>query len=164
MHSLHVNHKSLASVTTAFWGVRPSGPAFLQLSNRYRRLSIYTHRSRYLHCSIAEMKRKDPRTKAQQQAKKTRVEVPEYHLTPSVLGEDGSIQWPAPKRQIERAREIIREWHVFPVSFEDAKLTDVQCSVWQANIDRTRQGRRRPLFWRHSQTHVKASRPPSGMH
>jgi hypothetical protein len=34
---------------------------------------------------------------------------PEYHLTPSVKNEDGSIQWPAPRREMERAREIILE-------------------------------------------------------
>jgi hypothetical protein len=34
---------------------------------------------------------------------------PEYHLTPSVKNEDGSIQWPAPRREMDRAREIILE-------------------------------------------------------
>jgi hypothetical protein len=34
---------------------------------------------------------------------------PEYHLTPSVKNEDGSVQWPAPRREIECAREIILE-------------------------------------------------------
>ncbi len=106
-------------MTTAFWGVRSSGPAFLQLLYRQRRLSNQTTPSRHLHYSIAEMKRKDPPAKAQLQSKKARVEVPEYHLTPSVLEEDGSLQWPAPKHQIVRAREIIREWQVIPMSFGD---------------------------------------------
>lgn len=38
--------------------------------------------------------------------------MPEYHLTPSVKDEDGEIQWPAPKAQITRARDIIRERYV----------------------------------------------------
>lgn len=36
--------------------------------------------------------------------------VPEYHLTPSVKDEDGSIVWPAPQDRIEAARALIREW------------------------------------------------------
>ncbi|TKA45485.1 hypothetical protein B0A54_04024 [Friedmanniomyces endolithicus] len=55
------------------------------------------------------MKRKDPPTKAQQPSKKVRVEVPEYHLTPSVIEADGSVRWPAPKHEIHRARQIIRD-------------------------------------------------------
>lgn len=43
-------------------------------------------------------------------AKLNKTEVPEYHLTPSIKNEDGTIQWPAPQRQIDRAREIILEW------------------------------------------------------
>jgi len=39
--------------------------------------------------------------------KKPKAEVPEYHLTPSIKAEDGEIIWPAPKHQIEKAREII---------------------------------------------------------
>ncbi|EME49427.1 hypothetical protein DOTSEDRAFT_163787 [Dothistroma septosporum NZE10] len=40
-------------------------------------------------------------------AKKAKVEVLDYHLTPSVRDEDGKIQWPAPKVDVDRAREII---------------------------------------------------------
>jgi hypothetical protein len=52
--------------------------------------------------------------KAEQQmspavSKKPKVQIPEYHLTPSRRDEDGEIVWPAPKGQIERAREIIKE-------------------------------------------------------
>lgn len=57
-------------------------------------------------------KRKDPPTKAEAATKKPRPEVPEYHLTPTVTDDDGSIQWPAPKAQIDRARQIILEWRV----------------------------------------------------
>ncbi|KAK5136243.1 hypothetical protein LTR08_003850 [Meristemomyces frigidus] len=55
------------------------------------------------------MKRKAAPTTAKSPAKKARPEVPEYHLTPSVKEEDGSIQWPAPRVQMERARKIIIE-------------------------------------------------------
>jgi hypothetical protein len=59
-----------------------------------------------------EMKRKDPPSTLKSPAKKPKhqVQVPEYHATPSIKEEDGTIQWPAPKAQMERAREIILEW------------------------------------------------------
>lgn len=59
-----------------------------------------------------EMKRKDPPSTLNSPAKKAKsqVPVPEYHATPSIKEEDGSIQWPAPKGQMERAREIILDW------------------------------------------------------
>lgn len=47
---------------------------------------------------------------ASTKVKKQKVVVPEYHLTPSRHDEHGEIVWPAPTSQIERAREIIREW------------------------------------------------------
>lgn len=71
-----------------------------------------------LACSMAT-KRKIPPTNATSKgsspAKRARPEVPEYHLTPSVKNEDGEIQWPAPKAQIARAREIIVERYVHVV-------------------------------------------------
>lgn len=33
--------------------------------------------------------------------------LPQYHESPSVKNEDGSIQWPAPQSQIDHARDII---------------------------------------------------------
>ncbi|KAI1497246.1 DHH family protein [Biscogniauxia marginata] len=43
-------------------------------------------------------------------ANKSRHEIPEYHLTPSVRDDDtGEIVWPAPKEQIECARNFILE-------------------------------------------------------
>ncbi len=42
--------------------------------------------------------------------KKPRLQVPEYHLTPSVHDESGEIIWPAPRDQIERARNFILDW------------------------------------------------------
>ncbi|KAK6390716.1 hypothetical protein LTR65_005320 [Meristemomyces frigidus] len=53
------------------------------------------------------MKRKEAPTTAKAPAKKARAGVPEYHLTPSVKEENGSVQWPAPKAQMDRARQII---------------------------------------------------------
>lgn len=55
------------------------------------------------------MKRKGSPTKPEAASKKAKIQVPDYHLTPQVKEEDGSIQWPAPKAQMERAREIIQE-------------------------------------------------------
>ncbi|KAI0831003.1 DHH phosphoesterase [Hypoxylon sp. FL0890] len=55
-----------------------------------------------------EMKRNAPPiSKAAPKAKKPRPEVPDYHLTPSIRDESGDIIWPAPKAQIERARNFI---------------------------------------------------------
>lgn len=61
----------------------------------------------------ANMKRSTPSsgTKAAPKAKRPRVEVPEYHLTPSMRDEDGEVIWPAPRDQIENARSMIREWY-----------------------------------------------------
>lgn len=59
-----------------------------------------------------KMKRKQPPSKVQPAAKKARPEVPEYHLTPSLKDESGEIIWPAPKEQMQRARETILEWLV----------------------------------------------------
>lgn len=56
------------------------------------------------------MKRKEAPTSVKSPPKKARPQVPEYHETPAVKEEDGSIRWPAPKAQMERAREIIIEW------------------------------------------------------
>lgn len=42
--------------------------------------------------------------------KKKVVEIPEYHLAVSRRDEDGEIVWPARSAQIEKARDIIREW------------------------------------------------------
>ncbi|KAL0942062.1 single-stranded-dna-specific exonuclease [Colletotrichum truncatum] len=41
--------------------------------------------------------------------KKPRPAVPEYHLTFSVKGEDGTIVWPAPQDKMDAARNFIRE-------------------------------------------------------
>lgn len=56
------------------------------------------------------MKRKDPPSKDESPAKKPKTLVPEYHATPSIKEEDGTIQWPAPRQQMEHAREIILDW------------------------------------------------------
>lgn len=43
-------------------------------------------------------------------AKEKVVEIPEYHLGVSRRDEGGEIVWPARSAQIEKARDIIREW------------------------------------------------------
>lgn len=55
------------------------------------------------------MKRKGSPTKAQTPSKRARIEVPEYHLATQIKEEDGSIQWPAPREQMDKAREMIRD-------------------------------------------------------
>jgi hypothetical protein len=55
------------------------------------------------------MKRKQAPS-SESPAKRAKSNIPEYHATPSIKEEDGSIQWPAPKDQIENARNIILEW------------------------------------------------------
>jgi hypothetical protein len=68
------------------------------------------HATRSRPKKVAEMKRKEPPSTEKSTAKRARPQIPEYHETPSVKEEDGTIQWPAPKRQMEEAREIILEW------------------------------------------------------
>ncbi|KAI7164732.1 hypothetical protein D0869_08616 [Hortaea werneckii] len=53
------------------------------------------------------MKRKASPTKVGSPPKRAKADIPEYHLSPSVREEDGSIQWPAPRAQIEKARQMI---------------------------------------------------------
>ncbi|KAK3058034.1 hypothetical protein LTR09_001111 [Extremus antarcticus] len=53
------------------------------------------------------MKRSKPPTSAESKAKKSRPNLPEYHATPSVKEEDGSIRWPAPELQIKTAQAFI---------------------------------------------------------
>lgn len=75
-----------------------------------------------------EMKRKEAPTTTKSPAKKPRPEVPDYHLTPSVKEDDGSIQWPAPRAQMGRAREIIVEWQVYTLG-GNARLANLHCSA-----------------------------------
>ncbi|CBX96948.1 hypothetical protein LEMA_P100790.1 [Plenodomus lingam JN3] len=58
---------------------------------------------------MSPLKRKADGTKSPPaKAKKAKITVPQYHLTPSRHNESGEIVWPARQEQIERAREIIR--------------------------------------------------------
>jgi len=57
------------------------------------------------------MKRKAPTSSTPTKAsKKPREKEPDYHATPSLRDQDGDIVWPAPKDQMQRARDIILEW------------------------------------------------------
>ena len=72
----------------------------------------------------ATMKRTlPPKTKASN-TKKRRIEIPEYHLTPSARSEDGERIWPAPACQVKQARDFILEWYVPPHfrGFRDSRL------------------------------------------
>lgn len=60
---------------------------------------------------FARMKRSAP-SASKTPNKKPRPEVPEYHLSPQVREADGSIQWPAPSSQLDKARQIILDWLV----------------------------------------------------
>lgn len=70
------------------------------------------------------LKRKAEKRATSPKKKKQKIEIPEYHLTPSRRDDDGEIVWPAPKAQIERAREIIREWFVliFSITLDPSSL------------------------------------------
>lgn len=59
---------------------------------------------------LSTMKRSAASSSNASKTKKRRVELPEYHTTPSVRTESGDIIWPAPEKQIESAREFILEW------------------------------------------------------
>lgn len=65
-------------------------------------------------------------------AKKAKLVVPEYHTTPSRRDEEGEIVWPAPRGQIERAREVIREW------YGECKLSVVLGSKLMVSVRRRR--------------------------
>jgi hypothetical protein len=57
-------------------------------------------------------KRKAEKDLSPPKTKKAKTIIPAYHLTRSRKDESGKIIWPARKEQIERAREIIKEWYV----------------------------------------------------
>jgi hypothetical protein len=59
---------------------------------------------------MSPSKRKAEKAVSPPKTKKAKVVVPEYHLTPSQQDSAGEIVWPARKAQIERARDIIKEW------------------------------------------------------
>jgi len=91
----------------------PTHPILLRSIVRRQEATTILGTSRQFCHFHRTMKRKEaPTTKANSPAKKPKPEVPKYHLTPSVKEEDGSIQWPAPRAQMDRAREIVTEWQV----------------------------------------------------
>ena len=66
----------------------------------------------FLRTYAKNMKRKASPSRVKSPPKKAKADIPEYHLSPSVREEDGSIQWPAPRAQIEKARQMILDWSV----------------------------------------------------
>lgn len=60
---------------------------------------------------MSAVKRKSPPdSAAKPKAKRSKAEEANYHLTPSIRDKDGEIVWPAPKEQMEMARQFITEW------------------------------------------------------
>ncbi|KAF3766880.1 DHH phosphoesterase [Cryphonectria parasitica EP155] len=55
------------------------------------------------------MKRNAATRSGESKSKKRRVELPEYHATPSLRTDSGEIIWPAPQDQIDTAQDFIRE-------------------------------------------------------
>jgi hypothetical protein len=81
--------------------------------NPYRPAVCIPVINRRLHTSrtmMSPVKRKAEKAITPPKTKKSKVVVPEYHLTPSRQNESGETMWPAREEQIERAREIIKEW------------------------------------------------------
>jgi hypothetical protein len=73
-------------------------------------------------------KRKAEKDVSPPKTKKAKTVIPSYHLTPSRQDESGEIIWPARKEQIDRAREIIREWYVHVCSRCENMYTNfLQC-------------------------------------
>jgi hypothetical protein len=66
------------------------------------------------------LKRKAEKAATSPTTKKQKVVVPEYHSTPQRRDEAGETVWPARKEQIERARDIIKEWYVCILKFYPA--------------------------------------------
>jgi ATPase subunit of ABC transporter with duplicated ATPase domains len=61
--------------------------------------------------TTARLKKEEKDPKRARSAEPT-AKLPEYHETPSRRDKDGEIIWPAPKDQMEAARNFIREWYV----------------------------------------------------
>jgi hypothetical protein len=87
-----------------------------------------THELHTFPAMMSPLKRKADKPVSPPKSKKPRVVVPEYHPTPSRRDESGENVWPAPEEQIERAREIIKEWYVeirlipgFQLTFDSAQ-------------------------------------------
>lgn len=128
---------------------------------------------RQLYCRTAfvprflnTMKRQLPSTDSGCRAKKPRAQVPEYHLTPSVKDErTGTITWPAPVAQLERAQQIISEWwvdccliiRIILPTWVFARPLQRQCQ--QNHPHRPRQRCRRPHLRRYSPPFTRYARP-----
>ena len=80
--------------------------------SRYRQFHLQLLPTRRQTRLLNTMKRKISPVKANQPAKKARPDVPAYHLTPPHREQDGSIRWPAPQTQMEKARQMIIAWYV----------------------------------------------------
>ena len=90
---------------------------------------------------------------------KTKTELPAYHLTPSRQDESGENVWPARKEQIERAREIIREWYITTQLIDEYVDTNVpQCRSAKTDCYSTGQGCGWAFLWRYTTSHSHRAR------
>ena len=73
------------------------------------------------------LKRKADKPAVSSTAKKQKFIIPEYHKTPQRRDGTGEIVWPARKAQLERAREIIKEWYVHLAKQKFELIKILQC-------------------------------------
>jgi hypothetical protein len=67
------------------------------------------------------MKRGISSTTASPKSKKSRIEIPEYHLSPQRRDELGAVIWPAPVSELRAARDFIQEWFDYVLSYFSSK-------------------------------------------
>lgn len=79
-------------------------------------LPILHHQFHATKATMSPLKRK-AENETTVNAKKARIVVPDYHLASPRRDESGEIVWPAPAAQIDRARDIIREWYAPSLSY-----------------------------------------------
>lgn len=88
--------------TTAFYRLQVTPASILR--------SVYNPTARSHFSTTASNMKRAAATTGDAKSKKRRVELPEYHATPSLRTEEGEIIWPAPQGQIEAAKDFISEW------------------------------------------------------
>lgn len=105
MNITHLSASHMRRLVQAVWIPRPTPSSLLP---RNRLLQVRQAPASH---SLSTMKRKAPSSSSSARApKKPREKEPDYHATPSLRDDDGEIIWPAPKDQMQRARDIILEW------------------------------------------------------
>jgi hypothetical protein len=54
-------------------------------------------------------------------SKKSRIEIPDYHLSPQRRDESGAVIWPAPVSELRAAGDFILEWFNYVLSYFSSK-------------------------------------------